>query len=145
MFLCHFYEVGKGEDSSRPMQDIGNPRCFFLLPWSHTVPWSVFPFPAMDQICSASGGSLSRTVSSFCSPPPPPLPSQYSSLVDHGTHSFLLQLTGQHLTQRWPSHKCTPLHAVFFSSSGFAAFLPVGLLQGHSSWNKSSRKFSARD
>lgn len=111
------------EDSSRPMQDIGNLRCLFSPPLVTHCSVASVSIPCNGPgVLSQWWISLSRTVSSFCSPPP--LPSQYSSLVDHGTYSFLLQLTGQHLTQRWPSHKCTRLHAVFF-------LLPLGLL--HSS------------
>lgn len=146
-----FMKKGRGTDSSRPMQDIGVPRCFSFFFFSlslvthcgqsfHSLQWTRHAQPVVDL----SQGPFPHFFFSA-----PPVPSQYSSLVDHGTtHSFLLQSTGRHLTQRRRSRERTQLHAAFFFSS------PLGLLhssqlacllQCHSSWNKSFKKFSARN
>lgn len=76
-FLCFYFHEGEGGGIST--QDACNLRCF--LSGHITEPCSsvVFPFLAMDQMCSASARSLKHDFLIFLFF----FLSQYSSLLDH--------------------------------------------------------------
>lgn len=135
-FLCFYFHEGEGGGIST--QDACNLRCF--LSGHITEPCSsvVFPFLAMDQMCSASARSLKHDFLIFLFF----FLSQYSSLLDHLLISSSLAAWLAPYNAELTGYVYFVCLFFFFLHWVWGTSPYWSLLQCHSSWNKSLRMSS---